>query len=152
MSSSTIFNATTTQIHLQRLDKLTNSTSPKWGTMNAAQMLAHLNIAYSSSDSALAPKVGLLNKLVMKLFVKGVVVGDKPHTKNSRTATNFIVANERDFEKEKSILIHNIKDVEVKGLAYFEGRENPAFGKLTGKEWSNLFGKHLEHHFEHFGI
>lgn len=152
MSSLTIFDTTTTQLHLQRLDKLTQATSPIWGKMNAAQMLAHLNIAYSSADITSAPKNGLMTKLMMRLFVKGIVVGDKPYAKNSRTAPNFIITTEQDFEKEKSILIHNIKDIEAKGLTYFEGRENPAFGKLTGKEWSNLFGKHIEHHFEQFGI
>ena len=152
MAPLTIFDTTTTQLHLQRLDKLTAATVPKWGKMNAAQMLAHLNIAYSSADIDTAPKNGWMTKLMMKLFVKGIVVGDKPYAKNSRTAPNFIIANERDFEKEKTMLTQNIKTTEAKGLAYFEGRENPAFGKLTGKEWSNLFGKHIEHHFEQFGI
>jgi hypothetical protein len=40
---------------------------------------------------------------MMKLFVKNIVVGEKPYAKNSRTAPEFIIANQRDFEKEKSV-------------------------------------------------
>jgi len=38
------------------------------------------------------------------------------------------------------------------GALYFEGRESLSFGKLTSKEWNNLFYKHIDHHFTQFGI
>jgi len=152
MALPSIFDNKTTTNHLQRLEKLTASTSPKWGKMNAAQMLAHLNVAYTSSDLSTAPKKGFMARLMMKLFVKNIVVSEKPYAKNSRTAPEFIIADERVFEKEKTILISNIKDIEAKGENYFSGRENPAFGVLTTQEWSNLFYKHIEHHFEQFGL
>ena len=31
---------------LARIENLTRETQPEWGVMNAAQMLAHLNVAY----------------------------------------------------------------------------------------------------------
>ncbi len=152
MALPSIFDSNTTQKHLERLEKLTANTKPQWGKMNAPQMLAHLNVAYTASDSSSSKKKSFMNQLLMKLFVKGIVVGEKPYPKNSRTAPEFIIADERVFEKEKAILISNIKDIEAKGSTYFSGRENPAFGVLTTQEWSNLFYKHIEHHFEQFGI
>lgn len=144
-----VFQPSTTKNHLERLETLTASTAPKWGKMNAAQMLAHLNVAYAHSAGA---KKGFLHQLLMKLVVKNAVVSDKPYAKNSRTAPEFIIADERTFEKEKSLLISNIKDIEAKGESYFSNRENPSFGVLSSQEWSNLYSKHIEHHFEQFGI
>lgn len=46
MTLPSTFDFNTTQQHLQKLDKLTNETKPLWGKMNAAQMLAHLNVTY----------------------------------------------------------------------------------------------------------
>lgn len=149
MALPSIFDSSTTQKHLERLEKLTANTKPQWGKMNAPQMLAHLNVAYASSAG---PKKGFMTRLMMKMFVKNIVVGEKPYAKNSRTAPEFIIADERVFEKEKANLISNIKDIEAKGSSYFSGKENPAFGVLTTQEWSNLFYKHIEHHFEQFGI
>lgn len=149
MALPSIFNPQTTQNHLSRLDKLSPNSAPQWGKMNSAQMLAHLNVAYKAGEE---PKKSFFTQLMMKLFVKNIVVSEKPYPKNSRTAPEFIISDPCDFEKEKALLIANIKDIETKGEKYFSNRENPAFGVLTSQEWSNLFYKHIEHHFEQFGI
>jgi len=38
------------------------------------------------------------------------------------------------------------------GSARFEGKESHSFGKLTSKEWNNMFYKHLNHHLTQFGV
>lgn len=144
--------ATTTQT-LNRLDKLSNTTKPQWGKMNAAQMMAHLSVPYDMAYGKKASNPSFFGKLMLKLFVKDLVVGEtKPYPKNSRTSPDFIIADERDFEKEKARLIANIKETEAKGASYFEGKDSGAFGKLTAKQWSVQFYKHLDHHFTQFGI
>ena len=151
MAYSNIFSQSATSDMIGRLNKLTSTTKPKWGKMNAAQMLAHVNVAY---DKAYKPgkSPGAFGKLMMKLFVKNAVVSSKPYKKNNRTAPEFIIEGDRDFDKEKATLIENIKKTEKHGVTYFEGRENISFGKLTSQEWSNLFAKHMDHHFEQFGL
>ncbi len=37
--------------------------------------------------------------------MKKSVVGEKPYPKNGRTAPQFLITNEREFEKEKKQLI-----------------------------------------------
>ena len=64
----------------------------------------------------------------------------------------FIISNERDFEKEKSIFIDNVKKTEADGVAFFEGRISSSFGPMTAKEWSTQFYKHIDHHFTQFGV
>ncbi len=147
------FDPKTTEAVLNRLEKLNHTTAPQWGKMNSAQMLAHLNIPYDMENGKKNPKTpGLFGKLMLKLFVKNIVVGEKPYPKNSRTSPDFIVADERDFEKEKALFIANLKETEARGAAFYEGKESYAFGKLTANQWSIQFYKHLDHHFTQFGV
>lgn len=146
------FDSSTTEDTFNRLEKITHASKPLWGSMNAAQMLAHLNVAYDFAYGRKNSNLNFFTKFMVKLFVKNVVVGEKPYPKNSRTAPDFIIATERDFEKEKSIFIDNVKETEAKGVTYFEGKENSSFGVLSSKEWSNLFYKHIDHHFKQFGV
>lgn len=146
------FDPKTTEKTFERLEKLNYMSKPQWGKMNAAQMLAHLNVTYDLTYGKIKSNPSFFGKLMLKLFVKGIVTNDKPYQKNSRTGPDFIISNERDFEKEKSIFIDYVKQTEAKGLAYFEGKESPSFGAMTAKEWSNQFYKHIDHHFTQFGV
>jgi hypothetical protein len=89
---------------------------------------------------------------MLKLFVKGIVTNEKPYTQNSRTGPDFIITDDRDFEKEKSIFIDYVKKTEALGATHFEGRESSSFGVMTSREWSTQFYKHIDHHFRQFGV
>ncbi|RZJ50122.1 MAG: hypothetical protein EOO44_17000, partial [Flavobacterium sp.] len=79
-------------------------------------------------------------------------VNDKPYPKNSPTASQFIVNNERSFELEKTRLVNYITKTQELGENEFEGKESHSFGKLTASEWNNMFAKHLDHHLSQFGV
>jgi len=146
------FDASTTESNIKRLENLNKDTQPKWGTMNAGQMLAHLNVAYKIEDGTINPKPNFLMKFILKTFIKGIVVSDKPFKKNGKTAPVFEMTTEKNFNTEKELFVNYMKKVQEKGASSFDGRVNPSFGKLTTKEWSNLFQKHIEHHFDQFGL
>lgn len=151
MALPSIFNAETTAKQLDRFNDLTPESKALWGKMNSAQMLAHLNIGYDATYGKIDEKPSAFTKLILKLFVRKVVVGEKPYAKNSRTAPHFVVSDPREFELEKAKLIANIQQVEKDGVAFFDGKVSPSFGKMTAQEWSNQFYKHLDHHFSQFG-
>jgi hypothetical protein len=151
MALPSIFNAEVTTKQLDRLNTLTPESKALWGKMNTAQMLAHLNVGYDATYGKIDAKSSAFKKIMLKLFVKKMVVGEKPYPKNSRTAPYFIVSDEREFESEKAKLAANIQQAETDGEAFFEGKESSAFGKMTAQEWSNQFYKHLDHHFSQFG-
>jgi len=146
------FDSSTTDSCLIRLEQLKADTKPLWGKMSASQMLAHLNVPYDMTYGVLNPKFNYFTKLLLKWFVKPGVVGEKPYKRNSPTAPIFKIEGERDFEKEKSKLIENIRKTEALGSDHFEGLDYVSFGKMTAKEWSNLFYKHLDHHFTQFSL
>lgn len=152
MPLKNIFDPQTTADFLTRLDNLSDTTIPKWGLMNASQMLAHLNVPYDLAYGVIDPGFGKMTKLMLKWFVKPSVVGEKPYKKNTRTAPIFKIEGQRNFQEEKAKLTAYITKTEQLGKDHFEGRDYVSFGKMTAQEWSNLFSKHMEHHFKQFGI
>ncbi|MEO5775457.1 MAG: DUF1569 domain-containing protein [Flavobacterium sp.] len=148
-----IFNEEGANEFIDRINKLKENMLPFWGKMNSAQMLSHCNMVYVyvfEIDKLRRPN--FLKLLWLKLFWKKYMVSEKPYEKNSPTAPEFIIVGYTDFEKEKLELISYIQMTQRLGENYFEGLKNYAFGKLSAKEWSNLFSKHLDHHLKQFGV
>jgi hypothetical protein len=152
MALPSVFDTKTTEETFKRLDKLTPASAPQWGKMNASQMLAHLNVAYDLAYGKIESNPNFFTKLILKLIVKGIVTSEKPYPHNSRTAPEFIIANERDFEKEKLKFMAHVNQTEQHGAQFFEGKESSSFGKMNSKEWSTQFYKHIDHHFRQFGV
>ncbi len=146
------FDTSTTEKVLSRLEGLTPESQPQWGTMSVGQMLAHLNVAYEMAYDEKEVKNGVFMKLMLKLFVKNIVVGDKPYKKNSRTAPAFLITEPKEFQHEKDRLIAYVNKTEQHGADYFEGKMSASFGPLNAKQWSNMFYKHIDHHFRQFGV
>ncbi len=146
------FDPKTTEKTFERLEKLNYMSKPQWGKMNVAQMMAHLNVTYDLAYDRIQSPASFFTRIMLKLFVKPIVTNDKPYKKNSPTAPVFIIADERDFEKEKAIFINNIKETEAKGAAFFEGKISASFGKMTAMQWNTQFYKHIDHHFTQFGV
>ena len=137
---------------INRINKLSANSKPEWGSMNAGQMLAHCNVAYDLDFLEDQPKAKGLKKFMLKLFLKSLVVGEKPYSKNSRTSPDFLIADEREFDVEKSKLVTNMHKVQKLGESHYDGRESNSFGELTAKEWNNMYFKHLDHQLKQFGV
>ena len=147
-----IFEEKETNNVINRINKLKPTTRPQWGKMSADQMLAHCNVTYEMAFETKHKKSNGFTKLMLKLFVKNTVVGEKPYKKNSRTAPQFLIVDARNFEEEKERLVNYLKKTQSLGADYFEGKASHSFGKLTKTEWNNMFYKHLNHHLTQFGV
>ncbi len=147
-----LFDAVDTQATLDRINALSPDSQAQWGKMNVAQMLAHCNVAYEMVYTDKHPKPGGFARFMLKLFVKNAVVGPKPYPKNGRTAPAFVIADARDFNKEKQRLVDYIKKTQELGADHFNGKENLSFGALSTNEWNVLFSKHLDHHLRQFAV
>lgn len=147
-----IFDQKVTNTVIERINKLEPSTKPQWGKMSVDQMLAHCNVSYEMFFEDIHPKATGLKKIALKLFVKPIVVNEKPYKKNSRTAPQFLIADTKNFEVEKERLVNYIKKTQTLGKSYFDGKESNSFGKLSKQEWNNMFYKHLDHHLSQFGV
>lgn len=151
MALPSVYNAAVAQKFIERVNKLQVSSQPLWGKMNVAQMLAHCNVAYELAFENKHPQPNAVMRFFLKLFVKKIVTGEKPYTRNMRTAPVFLVSNQQDFALQQQRLLAYITKTQEAGAAFFEGKENPGFGTLTATEWNNIFYKHLDHHLAQFG-
>jgi len=135
----------------RRIDALEPETRPQWGQMNAAQMLAHNSLIFEGVRNEDYPKMNPIMRWVVSRMIRGMVIGEKPYRKNSRTAPGWAVSDQRDLENEKARILENIQAIHQLGASKFEGKKNPTFGTLSAQEWNCLFCKHLDYHLEQFG-
>ncbi len=147
-----LFKEEEVQETIKRINTLTAETNGLWGKMHVSQMLAHCCVAYEMTYENKYPKPNAIKKALLKTFVKKAVVGDKPYPKNGRTAPEFLITDNRDFELERKRLIQYIEKTQKLGAEYFNNKESHSFGKLTKKEWNTMFSKHLDHHLTQFGV
>jgi hypothetical protein len=147
-----IFTQTVTDKIISRLEKLTPETKALWGKMNASQMLAHCNVTYDLAFERITERPNFFLRILLKTIVKKSVTNEVPYKHNLRTAPVFLVSDKQDFDKEKRILIDNLKACVEKGENYFDGKVSSSFGPLNITEWNNMFYKHLDHHFSQFGL
>jgi hypothetical protein len=138
---------------LNRLDKLTETTERKWGSMLVNQMLAHMNDAHKIALGMKESKDTssfFSNKIMFPVAV--YVLPQWP--KGEKTAPELdqkqLGTKARDFYTELEFL--------KKMMDIFEEREeskihpHPMFGTLTKKQWADLLKKHFDHHLRQFGV
>ncbi|MEN9684561.1 MAG: hypothetical protein RLZZ28_347 [Bacteroidota bacterium] len=148
----TVFSAETAAELTSRINRLTPETKQVWGKMSVAQMLAHCNVSYEMIYTDIHPKPNAMLRLVLQLLVKNKVVSEKPYTQSLRTAPQFIITSDKNFELEKQRLIDFVNQTQQLGALHFEGKESHSFGKLSSHEWNNMLYKHLDHHLKQFGV
>ena len=78
-----IFDKEVTQELIERINTLNPDSQSLWGTMNVSQMLAHCNVTYALIYDGNYKKLAGVKKLLIRAFVKPLVVSEKPFKKNS---------------------------------------------------------------------
>jgi hypothetical protein len=147
---NSLFDPQTAQLMQQRIENLQIDSPRMWGKMDVAQMMAHCATGLEAATGKIHPKRTFLGKVVGS-FLKGMLTDNKPMGKNAPTHPTYVMADEKDFEKEKKRLLGLLKE-------FSEGREegvtrspHPFFGKITPQQWSSGTWKHLDHHLRQFG-
>jgi hypothetical protein len=135
------------------LGKLEPSTHPKWGKMNAQEMIEHLSDVF-----ILAKGEKLFDQVVPDDKVEKAqrfISSEHPMPKNF--AINFIDENSglRNLNLSDAIEEFNIEWKSFE--AYYELNPlkkhlHPNFGELDYDQWRQLHSKHMTHHFEQFGL
>lgn len=138
------------------LDKLTKDTKPVWGTMTPQHMVEHLEFTFKiasgeNQDFEVSTPENILEKVHDSLY------NHKQMPRNF-DAPSFL---EKDIEKLQHSNLSEAKqklfESYDKFVAYFH--ENPestiknvVFGHLNKFEWDLFQTKHINHHFEQFGL
>ena len=142
-------NALARQELLDRLERLAPETTPRWGTMTAPQMLAHLVdwMLMAKGELKTAPK----NRLLRYPPLKQLAIYWLPFPKGVPTAPELISRKPLEWAAERAALRTHME--------WFENLnsnvvwpEHPVFAKLSGKAWCVLGYRHMDHHLRQFGI
>ena len=152
MALPNIFTRQETDKIIERINKLSATSQPNWGTMSVAQMLAHSNVTYEMIYDNIHKKPNAFLKFILKMMIKNKVVSETMYERNSRTAPQFIIKEIKDFGVEKQRLVDYINKTQQLGEAYFDNKESHSFGPLNKTEWNNMLYKHLNHHLTQFGV
>lgn len=118
--------------------------------MNVSQMMAHCTTTFEMATGRKTPPRLFIGRILGPLF-KGDYLSEKPFKKNSPTDKSFIIDNERDFQKEKEILLAIMTDFAKGGQANATRHPHAFFGHLTPEQWGVSMYKHMDHHLRQFG-
>lgn len=138
------------------LNQLTEDAKPTWGTLSAQRMVEHLEYSYRIAsgeiqDFDIVTPEKILEKVNATLYnyKKMPREYDFPLAEKSKIEEN----RHADLETAKAKML----EAREQYLAFF--KENPdaltknaVFGELNKFEWYLLERKHLNHHFEQFGL
>jgi hypothetical protein len=148
-----LFEATTVTSVRERLGQLRPDSPRQWGSMNAAQTVAHCSMALEMALGDTIPLRASLSLRIIGRMVKPLAVGDdKPIRRNAPTTKNLIVQDERDLTTEKQRLHGLINRFAAAGPAGCTTHPHSFFGPLTPEQWAVLMYKHLDHHLRQFGV
>lgn len=146
-----LFDVTTYNNTIERLNKLTPETVAKWGRMNVAQMLAHCVHAFKVPLSDKKMKRSVLGIMLAWAF-KEKLYNDEHWKKSLPTSPDFRIEHECDFEKEKSAVLESVTKFYKAGPMGAGRFPHPFFGSFTPEQWGKSMFKHMDHHLRQFGV
>ncbi|HEY5061222.1 MAG TPA: DUF1569 domain-containing protein [Gemmatimonadaceae bacterium] len=146
-----LFEAATVTEMKERIGRLRQNSERLWGTMNAAQAVAHCSAGVELALGDSLPPRLLLGRIIGRI-VKPMALGDdQPMRRNSPTVKGMVVADKRDLAIERTRLCGLIDRFAAAGPAGCTKHPHSFFGPLTPQEWAILMYKHLDHHVRQFG-
>jgi hypothetical protein len=134
--------------------KIDMAASPRWGKMNAQQMVEHVSAFFKVSTDKLQFPLTTPAEHLPKY--KEFLMSEKEFRENTKAPVlppeplplRFETMNEAVAELEKEVnefILFFDKDAEKRTL-------HPAFGELNFEEWVQLHHKHVKHHLKQFGV
>ncbi len=138
------------------LAKLQKETRPLWGSMTPQMMIEHLEFTYRVAsgeiqDFKISTPEDILEKVHATLYNYKKMPRDYDFPLMEKAGSGKL--KHKDLETAKSKMI----EARAAYLDYFKDNpdaktKNVVFGELNGFEWYLLERKHLNHHFEQFGL
>jgi hypothetical protein len=133
----------------ERLNSLSAESKSNWGKMSSAQMLAHCTAAMQVPVGDLPTQWSAYG--LIGWMLKGMIYNEKPFVKNAPTGKEFRISTQREFDQERARFIEAFQKLAL-GPSNICCHKHPFFGKMTDRDWGHLIYKHLDHHFQQFGI
>lgn len=146
-----LFEAASVEEVKARLGRLGPGNQRLWGTMSASQAVAHCAAGLEMALGDTLPPRSLMGRVLGRIIKPMAIGNEKPFRRNSPTAPELVVVDERELDTERTRLLGMIDRFASGGPAGCTTHPHTFFGRLTPQEWAVLMYKHLDHHLRQFG-
>lgn len=148
----TVFDPSTLNSLIDRIEKLQAGTQPYWGKMTPYQMVRHcilsenMYLGYQQYDRS------FIGRLFGKMALKGILKDEAPMKQNQPTHPTFVITDAGDLEPVRQSWISLLKEYPAAGDTAFADFRHPFFGSMTPKQIGQYVYKHTDHHLRQFGV
>ena len=143
----TIFNTTTREELINRINSLNTNSKAQWGKMDVYQMLKHCTLWEEMIQSKKNHKRMFMGRVFGKMALKSVLKDEAPLRHSTPTIPELVITTKGDVELQKAEWIARIKQYEHFSNPNFE---HVFFGKMTEEQIGQMVYKHIDHHLRQF--
>lgn len=136
----------------ERMARLSPTSGRLWGTMTAAQALAHCSASMEMALGDRTPDRMRLGRIAGWVVKPLLLRNDEPMRRGSSTMKELIVQDERELEGERERLSKLVDRFAAGGPRGCTTHPHSFLGRLSPDEWAILTYKHLDHHLRQFGV
>lgn len=151
MEIRNLYEAATLDAVLARIDALTPESTPSWGRMSVAQMLAHAAEVQEVLNGKPLKGTPWFIKLLGGIIKKGVL-SPKPYAHGLRTHPQYVMSEPKEFEQQRERLRAALHAMYKEGPERAGDAVHPLFGPLTASEKGWAAYKHVDHHLTQFSV
>lgn len=146
----TIFDSSTRQALINRIQTLDENAAAQWGHMNVFQMMRHCAMFDEWIQGKQQPvyKQAFIGRVFGRIALKGLLKDEAPMKRNMMTIAAFkIKEKEGDIKAQKEKWISLLHE-----YAHFSNPRfvHTFFGRMTNEEIGFLVYKHMDHHLRQF--
>ena len=130
------------------MQSLRTDTQRQWGKMSIDQMLWHVNVSMREAVGDYTPQLKPLP--VPKALMRWAII-NLPWGRGAPTRPDMLAVSTHDFNAHKVECLALMDRIVARPLDA-EWPHSASMGQMTGKHWSRLTAKHLDHHLRQFGV
>lgn len=145
------FDPAVTAALLQRLAALAADAQPRWDAYDAAWMVRHCAETYEVA-TAQAPDLPFLKRFLNRTYLRWRVTSERPFREDAPGPSAPVAADPEALEAARNRLTGLIRAAHSMEAGHMEGQRHPLHGRLSARQWSALYWKHLDHHLRQFGV
>ncbi|HYC52557.1 MAG TPA: DUF1569 domain-containing protein [Gemmatimonadaceae bacterium] len=129
-----------------RIESLRVDTPRQWGKMSIDQMLWHVNVSMREAVGEHKPQVKTppVPKAVMRWAILAF-----PWGRGAPTRPDMYAVSTHDFNVQKAECLALVERIYHQPLSA-KWPDSVTMGRMTGRHWSQLTAKHLDHHLKQF--
>jgi hypothetical protein len=135
---------------IQRIEKLSDSSTATWGKMNVYQMIVH---CIKTEEMYLRKKSYdrlFIGRIFGQMSLKSLVKDDTAFKHNEPTHPEFKIKDNGYISTITDKWIGLIRQFENKTESEYEGFSHPFFGKMNKTQIGHYNYKHIDHHLKQF--